>query len=44
MAAEVIMIIALLMLIWTYLLYPAIVMTLAAFKRNRREENSEQEH
>ena len=44
MAAEVIMIIALLMLIWTYLLYPAFVMTLAAFKRSRRKENTEQEH
>jgi len=44
MAAEVILIIALLLLIWTYLLYPASVMTLATFKRNRREENTEQEH
>jgi len=35
MTAEVILIIALLLLVWTYLLYPAIVLTGAALKRNR---------
>ena len=43
MAAEVIMIIALLMLIWTYLLYPAFVMTLAALKRTGKTDNIDQE-
>lgn len=38
------MIIALLLLLWTYLLYPAFVLTLAALQRNRREEDTKQEH
>ena len=41
MAAEVILITALVPLLWTYLGYPALVIILAAIKRNRRTENSE---
>lgn len=40
MAAEVIMIIALALLGWTYLLYPALVMTLAGMKRRRGKSTS----
>lgn len=43
MAAEVIMIIALLLLAWTYLLYPSFVLTLAALKRKRNLGKSGQE-
>jgi cellulose synthase/poly-beta-1,6-N-acetylglucosamine synthase-like glycosyltransferase len=44
MAAEVILITALVLLLWTYLGYPALVLILAALKRNRRTENSEPEY
>ena len=39
MTAEVIMIVALIVLIWTCILYPAFVLTLASLKRNLTEEN-----
>ncbi len=43
MAAEVILIIALLLLAWTYLLYPGIVLTGAALKRNSGTGKRDQE-
>ncbi len=39
MAAEIILIIALVLLSWTYLLYPALVLTMAAMNRRRRKRS-----